>query len=459
MARHAPALPSSSDLSDEDVSEASSLEDEVKEKRERGDACGCPPPTRARARRRRPAAASQVDEPWHARLAHSSPLPSPSTLSSQIKALKAATGAADSGDEEASSGEEGGGPHAPGAGRPADRAPIYDAAAMADALEDIAWPAGAAWAEGRVITSTCVDEVRKRDGLRERGGREPGGERERKKRRSPRPAPLSTRPPFSSLPSPQVPDPDNDLARELAFHAQALAAAHAATAAAAAAGVPWARPADYYAEMVKSDGHMARVRAQLDWERGQIDGADERRKAREAKQYAKQVQAERKKEKTASRKAAVAGVSKLRADRKRSGFADAGGLDAGAAALDLMDGPARAALGRRFDASASRAPSAKRAARDTKYGFGGRANAGRRRNDAASAADMRGYKPGRFDDGFGGKGGGGGGGGSRFKKGGGGGGGGGCGGGGGGGGRKKGGGGGAAKRPGKARRAAARGGR
>jgi len=139
-------------------------------------------------------------------------------------------------------------------------------------------------------------------------------------------------------------------------------------------------------------------------------------------------------------------VAKLRADRKRSGFA-AGGLDAGAAALDLMDASVRSTLGTRFDPSASRKPSGKRAARDAKYGFGGRANKGRRRTDATSAADMRSYKPATFDDGFGGGGGGG-----RFKKRG-----------GGGGGGKKGGtkkgGGGAATRPGKARRAAARAGR
>jgi rRNA-processing protein EBP2 len=171
-----------------------------------------------------------------------------------------------------------------------------------------------------------------------------------------------------------------------------------------------------------------------------------RRKQRDAKQFSKRVQAERKKEKVAARKAAVAGVAKLRADRKRAGFAP-GGPDAGAAALDLMDGSVRAALGTRFDPAASRKPSAKRAARDAKYGYGGRANTGRRRNDASSAADMRDYRPARFDDGFGsGKGKGGRGGGGQHS-----------GGGGGGFGKKKGGG--AAKRPGKARRAAARAGR
>jgi len=52
--------------------------------------------------------------------------------------------------------------------------------------------------------------------------------------------------------------------------AQALAAAKAALERLDAAGVPWRRPADYYAEMVKSDAHMARVKAQLMHEQAQI---------------------------------------------------------------------------------------------------------------------------------------------------------------------------------------------
>ena len=63
---------------------------------------------------------------------------------------------------------------------------------------------------------------------------------------------------------------------------QALAAAKAALGRLEAAGVPWRRPADYYAEMVKSDAHMARVKAQLMHEQAQIEAADERRAPAEA---------------------------------------------------------------------------------------------------------------------------------------------------------------------------------
>ena len=41
-------------------------------------------------------------------------------------------------------------------------------------------------------------------------------------------------------------------------------------------GKRWQRPADYYAEMVKSDEHMARVKSQLMHEQTQIAEAQER---------------------------------------------------------------------------------------------------------------------------------------------------------------------------------------
>ena len=43
---------------------------------------------------------------------------------------------------------------------------------------------------------------------------------------------------------------DDDIARELGFYNQALAAAQAAIQKFEEAGTPWLRPADYYAEMV-----------------------------------------------------------------------------------------------------------------------------------------------------------------------------------------------------------------
>lgn len=55
-------------------------------------------------------------------------------------------------------------------------------------------------------------------------------------------------------------DVENDLARELAFYTQALESAKEAYEKLTERGVPVLRPNDYYAEMVKTDDHMLKVR-------------------------------------------------------------------------------------------------------------------------------------------------------------------------------------------------------
>ena len=60
------------------------------------------------------------------------------------------------------------------------------------------------------------------------------------------------------------------------LHAQALDAAKTAVQRLEKGGKRWQRPPDYYAEMVKSDEHMARVKSQLMREQTQIAEAQER---------------------------------------------------------------------------------------------------------------------------------------------------------------------------------------
>lgn len=54
-------------------------------------------------------------------------------------------------------------------------------------------------------------------------------------------------------------DPENDLARELAFYTQALESARDAYERLTERNVPILRPPDFYAEMVKTDDHMLKV--------------------------------------------------------------------------------------------------------------------------------------------------------------------------------------------------------
>ena len=57
---------------------------------------------------------------------------------------------------------------------------------------------------------------------------------------------------------------------------QAVAAAGEAIRRFEAGGVPWRRPPDYFAEMVKSDEHMARVKEQLLYEKTQVEESEKR---------------------------------------------------------------------------------------------------------------------------------------------------------------------------------------
>ena len=57
---------------------------------------------------------------------------------------------------------------------------------------------------------------------------------------------------------------------------QALGAAQQAIRKFEAASTPWQRPLDYYAEMVKSDEHMAKVKQQLMHEQEQMEAVEQR---------------------------------------------------------------------------------------------------------------------------------------------------------------------------------------
>jgi rRNA-processing protein EBP2 len=54
-------------------------------------------------------------------------------------------------------------------------------------------------------------------------------------------------------------DVNDDLSRELAFYKQALEAAQEGRKQLLAEGLPFARPSDYFAEMIKDDEHMDKV--------------------------------------------------------------------------------------------------------------------------------------------------------------------------------------------------------
>jgi len=129
--------------------------------------------------------------------------------------------------------------------------------------------------------------------------------------------------PFSAHQSIISPDPtfirdiNDDLNRELAFYKQSLSAVQEARQLLKVEGVPFSRPADYFAEMVKSDEHMGRVRQKLVDVAASKKAAAEARKQRDLKKFGKQVQVEKRQERERAKKETLEKIQNL----KRSKFA------------------------------------------------------------------------------------------------------------------------------------------
>ncbi|GLB38640.1 putative eukaryotic rRNA processing protein EBP2 [Lyophyllum shimeji] len=191
-------------------------------------------------------------------------------------------------------------------------------------------------------------------------------------------------------------DVNDDLNRELAFYKQALHGADAARAPAAKHKFPFTRPADYFAEMVKSDAHMERIRQRLLDESATIKKSEDKRKEREGKKFGKQVQLEKLKERERSKKDMEERLQGLK--RKRKDMLDnpqAGDDDFDIAVEDaISDRPAK--RGRSGEAGGGgRGGKSSRKARDAKFGFGG----GNRRSkqntrESTDNFDSRGRKSG-----------------------------------------------------------------
>jgi rRNA-processing protein EBP2 len=102
----------------------------------------------------------------------------------------------------------------------------------------------------------------------------------------------------------EIPDVSDDLKRELAFYQQSLTAVEEARRLIKKEGAPFSRPTDYFAEMVKADEHMAKIKAKLIEAAASKKASAEARKQRDLKKFGKQVQVqklqERQKEKTAT---------------------------------------------------------------------------------------------------------------------------------------------------------------
>ena len=101
---------------------------------------------------------------------------------------------------------------------------------------------------------------------------------------------------------------------------QALHGANTARALAAKHNFPFTRPADYFAEMIKSDAHMERIRQRLLNEAAGLKKSEDKRKEREGKKFGKQVQIEKLKERERSKKEMEERLKGLKRSNKKLHF-------------------------------------------------------------------------------------------------------------------------------------------
>ncbi|KAL2550242.1 putative rRNA-proCES [Forsythia ovata] len=184
-------------------------------------------------------------------------------------------------------------------------------------------------------------------------------------------------------------DINDDLTRELAFYTQALEGARQAFVTFQSTGLPFLRPSDYYAEMVKSDAHMEKVKSRLLSEKKKVEEAEERKKARDNKKLAKEIQSQKLKERAKQKKEGIESVKKWRKQRQQSGFA--GGDKGGDLDLAFEDGKPFDRMNKKRpwvapgDRSGGKAKQGggkgkkgsdkkmkNRESRDSRFGFGGR---------------------------------------------------------------------------------------
>ncbi|KAF6135715.1 hypothetical protein GIB67_021331 [Kingdonia uniflora] len=206
-----------------------------------------------------------------------------------------------------------------------------------------------------------------------------------------------------------VVDVNDDLTRELSFYNQALEGTKQAFEKLQSMGLPFLRPTDYYAEMVKTDNHMEKVKSKLLVEKKKIEEAEERRKARDSKKIAKETQAQKTKERSKQKKDEIESVKKWRKDREKSGFPNKKDEDM---ALPFEDGKG-------FERSKARRPGVRpgdrsggmarqggnkektgmdkkwknREHKDSKFGSGGRKGM-KKQNTADTTNDLRGFNKG-----------------------------------------------------------------
>ncbi|KAI4260599.1 MAG: hypothetical protein LQ352_000160 [Teloschistes flavicans] len=184
----------------------------------------------------------------------------------------------------------------------------------------------------------------------------------------------------------EIPDVNDDLSRELVLHQQCLDAAQEARHLLNKEGVPFSRPSDYFAEMVKSDEQMGRIKQKMIDEAENKKAAAEARKQRDLKKFAKQVQVAKLQERDKVKKDTLDKINILKRKRRSTDTGGAEEIDMFDIALEDADTTKRVTTA---DSSRpERRTSVKRQKKDAKFGFGGKKRFAKS-GDAFSTSDLK----------------------------------------------------------------------
>jgi rRNA-processing protein EBP2 len=208
-----------------------------------------------------------------------------------------------------------------------------------------------------------------------------------------------------------IPDVSDDLQRELAFYSQSLEAAKEGRKKLLAEGIPFSRPKDYFAEMIKEDAHMEKVKAKLVEEASAKKAAAEARKLRDLKKFGKQVQVAKLQERQKAKKETLEKIKTLKRSKSTQlpvhgitanvpfslSERQESGNDMSTKEADLFDVSVDAELAKHSQKTASgrggpsgQSTNGKRQKKNEKYGFGGKKRHAKS-GDAVSSGDLSGF--------------------------------------------------------------------
>ena len=124
--------------------------------------------------------------------------------------------------------------------------------------------------------------------------------------------PFSARQTVDSAAQTDIQDVNDDLGRELALYKQSLDAATEAYELLSREGIPFTRPKDFFAEMVKSDEHMEKIKSKIVDEAASKKATAEARKQRDLKKFGKQVQVAKLQERDRAKRQTLDKISQLK---------------------------------------------------------------------------------------------------------------------------------------------------